>query len=72
MQDLVRFNGGNGVTIWSSRGVALVGNNILDNRNLGLRASGNCSGSTVRGNKIAANDGGDVDLSGSRGIGHGS
>ena len=67
-QNLIRFNGDNGVTLRSSRAAAVVGNDILDNQNYGLRASGNCSSSNVQGNRIVANDGGDVDLSGSRGI----
>jgi hypothetical protein len=68
LQNLIRFNGGNGVTLRSSRAAAVVGNSILNNQNYGLRASGNCSRSVVQGNTIIANDGGNVNLSGSRGI----
>ncbi len=67
-QNLIRFNGGNGVTLRSSRTAAIVGNSILQNQDVGLRATGNCAGSVVQGNTIVANGGGNVDLRGSRGI----
>ena len=68
LQDLIRFNGGNGLTMRSSRAAIVVGNNVLNNQKIGLRASGNNFGSQVRGNTILANEGGNVDLSGSRGV----
>jgi hypothetical protein len=68
LRNLIRFNGGNGLTLRSSRTAAIVGNDILNNQNYGLRATGNCAGSMVHGNTILANTGGDVNLSGCRGI----
>ena len=68
LANLIRFNGGNGLTLRSSRKAAVVGNDILDNQKYGLRATGNCAGSQVQGNTIAVNASGNVNLSGSRGI----
>ncbi len=67
-QNLIRFNGGNGLTLKSSRNVGIVGNAIINNQVYGLRASGNNNGSMVMGNLIAANGQGNVNLDGSSGI----
>ncbi|QEH36148.1 hypothetical protein OJF2_47080 [Aquisphaera giovannonii] len=72
LQNLVRYNLGNGLTMKSTRAARVVGNTIDRNRAVGLRATGNCAGSTVASNTIVANEGGDVDLSGSRGIDYSS
>jgi hypothetical protein len=68
LQNLVRFNGGNGVTLTSSRAASIVENYILNNVSYGLRATGNCSGSVVQGNTFVANGAGNVNLSGSQGV----
>jgi hypothetical protein len=68
LANLIRFNVGNGVTLRSSRIARIVGNNILNNRSFGIRATGNCSGSVIQGNTIVANNAGNVNLSGSQGI----
>jgi hypothetical protein len=68
VRNLIRFNGGNGVTLRSSRDAGIAGNNILNNGGYGLRATGNATGSTVQGNTIVANAEGDVNLDGSAGI----
>jgi hypothetical protein len=68
VQNLIRFNGGNGVTIKSAPNTGIVGNAITTNQGYGLRATGNASGSVVQGNLIAGNTSGDVNLDGATGI----
>jgi len=51
-----------------SLAIAGPGNRIVINQGYGLYARGNCNGSLVQGNTIAANTQGNVDLSNSRGI----
>jgi hypothetical protein len=105
LQDLVYFSSGPGISIRSSRGDAVLGdeirgnagdgvvlvkarkttiggispgpgsqvasgqgNQIVINRGYGLYARGACDGSVVRGNTIAANAQGDVNLAHSRGV----
>jgi hypothetical protein len=64
----IRHSGGNGLSIRSSRGNSVVGNEILVNRGYGLFAAGACGGTFVQGNTIQANALGDVDLTRSRGV----
>ncbi len=68
LQNLIRYNSGNGVTLRSSRVARILGNSILNNQSYGLRATGNCAGSLLQGNTIAGNGAGNVNLSGSRGV----
>ena len=70
----ITSNGGNGVTIISSRQVTIggsasgAGNQIVANQGYGLEASGGCSGTLVQSNEFAANAEGNVNLTNSRGI----
>lgn len=68
----IRDNSGDGVLIRSGRGNRIgaepAGNAIVRNGGFGLRALGANWGTVVRGNWIAANAAGDVDLTGSRGL----
>jgi trimeric autotransporter adhesin len=68
LQNKILNSGGNGVSIRSSRGNAVLGNEIADSLGYGLFAEGVCSGSVVRGNTITSNARGDVNLTKSRGI----
>lgn len=68
LQTRVQNNGGNGVTIRSSRRNRIFGNPIGNNAGVGLLASGNCAGTIVQGNTITNNGQGDVDVSRARGI----
>lgn len=104
LQNLISFSGGPGISIHSSRGDAVLGNDIrgnagdgvvlvkarkttiggispglgslaagqgnriVINQGYGLSARGACNGSVVRGNTIAANARGNVNLTHSRGI----
>ncbi|WP_165226892.1 beta strand repeat-containing protein [Aquisphaera insulae] len=68
LANLIRYNRGNGVTWMSTRSASLEGNTIAQNLGYGLRATGNCAGSTLQANTILDNEGGNVNLTGSRGI----
>ena len=68
MQNKILNSVGNGVSIRSSRGNAVSGNEIVSNLGYGIFADGRCSGSVLRGNTIASNARGDVNLTKSRGI----
>jgi hypothetical protein len=67
-------NAGNGVTIAMARRLTVggsapgSGNRIVGNQGYGLYAFGVCSGSVVRGNAIASNAKGNVNLTRSRGV----
>ena len=64
----ILFNGGNGLTIDSSRGNTITGNQIAKSLGFGLYAQGNCYATVVNGNLIAANGSGNVDLTNSTGV----
>jgi hypothetical protein len=64
----IRNSLGNGLTIRSSRGNAVTGNQIITNQGYGLFAEGVCTGTVVQGNEIELNARGDVDLTNSRGV----
>ncbi len=80
--DLIGSNTGNGLTLMKARGasiggnlllpsaqaVAGQGNRIITNKGYGLLALGNCKGTVVQGNTIAANIQGNVNLTHSRGV----
>ncbi len=68
LQDKIFFNGGNGVTINSSVGNAILGDQIAANFGYGVYAIGVCSGSVVAGNLISFNALGDVNLAKSHGV----
>jgi trimeric autotransporter adhesin len=68
LQNKILNSAGNGVSIRSSRGNAVLGNEIVRNHGYGLFARGVCTGSVVRGNVIEANAEGNVNLTKSRGI----
>ncbi len=61
-------NAGNGVTIRSSHRNRLLGNEIATNQGYGLFAAGVCSGTLVKGNTIASNTQGNVNLTQSKGV----
>jgi hypothetical protein len=67
-------NGGNGVTIVQATGLDVggmasgAGNQIVSNQGYGIEAAGQCSGSLIASNMIAANSLGNVNLTKSRGI----
>ena len=70
----INSNTANGVTLTKARKVTIggntpgTGNQIVGNRAFGLYASGACNGSIVQGNTIAANAGGNVNLTNSQGV----
>ncbi len=80
--DAISANVGNGLTLFKARGATIggnfalsssqaltgQGNKILINQGYGLYALGNCDGTVVQGNTIAANAQGNVNLTRSRGI----
>ena len=68
--DLVKilFNGGNGLTIDTSRGNTITGNQIAKSLGFGLYARGDSRGTVVSGNVIDANASGNVDLTNSTGV----
>ena len=68
LQNTILFSHGNGVTLRSSRGNALRGNEIANNQGFGLYALGVCKGSVAQGNVIESNAAGNVDLTKSRGV----
>ncbi len=64
----IYYSGGNGVTIRCSKRAWIEGTEIVSNQGYGVYAQGNCDGSVIRGNVIASNVQGNVDLSRSRGV----
>jgi hypothetical protein len=68
LRNTIRNSLGDGVSIRSSRGNAVLGNQIVANQGYGLDALGVCSGTVVRANVIEVNARGDVDLTKSRGV----
>ena len=68
LQNKIFFNGGNGVTINSSVGNAILGNQIAANFGYGVYASGVCSGSLVAGNLFFVNALGPVNLTKAKGV----
>ncbi len=64
----ILFNDGNGLTIDTSRGNTVTGNQIARSLGFGLYARGDSQGTVVSGNAIVENGSGNVDLSNSKGV----
>jgi parallel beta-helix repeat protein len=62
------FNGGNGLTIDTSRGNTITGNQIARSLGFGLYARGDSRGTVVSNNVIEANHSGNVDLTNATGV----
>lgn len=68
LQNKILNSAGNGVSIFSSRDNAVLGNEISNNLGYGLFATGVCSGTVVKANTIKSNAKGNVNLTNAHGI----